>query len=229
MTSFPLTLLVGLATGFLGAIPPGPLNVAIIRKASAGQTRAAFRIALGGAFVDVLICGGIGLGFGWILGRVVANPWVKGPLALFLVGYGAFIAIRDRVRPGVPTPTPEPAMADDGVGPAATTPPGGRLSLLIGFFHGAANPALFVNWTFVIGFLVAHRIIGGTPASAGAFALGVGVGVFLWFALLIEMLVRLKHHPIGAWLRRSTVLAGLLLVAFGLVFTVRTVLELTGR
>ena len=36
-------------------------------------------------------------------------------------------------------------------------------------------------------------------------------------------LVRLKNHPVGMWLRRSTVLAGFLLVAFGIVFTVRTI------
>jgi hypothetical protein len=97
---------------------------------------------------------------------------------------------------------------------------------LIGFFQGASNPTLFVNWTFVIGFLVAHQVIRGTPGSAAAFALGVGIGVFGWFALLIEMLVRLKHHPIGALLRRSTVFAGFLLVVFGVYFSIRTALEL---
>jgi L-lysine exporter family protein LysE/ArgO len=222
MTSLPLTLLVGIATGFFGAIPPGPLNVTIIRKASANHVRAAFRIAFGGAFVDVLICGGIGLGFGWILEQVVTNPWVKGPLALFLVAYGGFIVIRDRVRPE--RMSLQPGFDE----PAAEGHPG-RFSFLVGFFQGAANPALFVNWTFVIGFFVGHRVIRATPGAAAAFALGVGLGVFAWFALLIEMLVRLKNHPVGAWLRRSTVLAGLLLVVFGLYFTVRTALELVGR
>lgn len=224
MTSFPLTVLVGIATGFCGAIPPGPLNVTIIRKASAGHVKAAFKIALGGALVDLLICGGIGLGFGWILGRVVTNPWVKGPLALFLVFYGAYIAVRDKAR--------SDAVAEHGaeaIEAREAHAHGGRLAFLIGFVQGAANPTLFVNWTFVIGFLVAHRIVDGAPGPAAGFALGVGLGVFGWFALLIEMLVRLKNHPVGGFLRRSTVLAGILLVVFGLYFAFRTAVELASR
>jgi hypothetical protein len=144
---------------------------------------------------------------------------VKGPLALFLIGYGAFIAIRDRARAERLASQP---VSEEPPRPAHV----GRFSFLIGFFQGAANPALLVNWTFVTGFLVGHRVIRATPGAAAAFALGVGLGVFAWFALLIEMLVRLKNHPVGAWLRRSTVFAGLLLVVFGLYFTARTALEL---
>lgn len=220
MTSIPLTLLVGIATGFFGSIPPGPLNVTVIRKASADHVRSAFRVAFGGAAVDTLICGAIGMGFGWALDMVVGNPWVKAPLALFLVGYGSYIAIRDRARAAV-VPPPE---GEDEVPKQAPHP--GRLSFWIGVFQGASNPALFVNWTFLIGFFVANKVIRATPGAAAAFALGVGLGVFAWFALLIEMLVRLKNHPIGAFLRRSTTVAGLLLVAFGLYFSWKTAVEI---
>ena len=221
MSSFPLTLIVGFATGFFGAIPPGPLNITIIRKASEGQARAAFKVGLGGAIIDTLICALIGLGFTHLISGVVTNQWVKGALSLFLIGYGLKVLIWDRKRDAKreaeamqerETPAKDAGLEAKGTG----------LAFLLGALQGAANPTLFVNWTLIIGFFVGHRLLEDTASSAVAFALGVGLGVFGWFALLIELLVRLKNHPVGAWLRRSTVLAGFLLVAFGIVFTVRT-------
>src|SRR6185369_11901955 len=76
----------------------GPLNVTIIRKASHAQKRQAYHVALGGALVDTLICGGIGLGFGWLLERVVQERWVKAALALFIAAYGLKILLVDRRR-----------------------------------------------------------------------------------------------------------------------------------
>ncbi len=58
-------------------------------------------------------------------------------------------------------------------------------------------------------------------SSKGAhrLAVGVGLGVFLWFLVLIELVTRLKNHPAGEWIKNSTTLAGVLLVGFGLAFT----------
>lgn len=230
MTSFPLTLLVGMATGFFGAIPPGPLNITIIRKASDGRVRDAFNVAIGGALIDTLLCGLIGLGFSGVIEGVVTNQWVKGVLCLFLIGYALKILIVDRKRDAAREASDIERRAEEAKEDRETKEPKPaaivpffRLPFLVGLLQGAANPTLFVNWTFVISFFVGHHIIRATRPSAAAFALGVGLGVFGWFALLIEMLVRLKNHPIGNWLRRSTVLAGLLLLAFGIVFTVRTI------
>lgn len=203
MTEFPLSVILGLIAGFVGAIPPGPLNVTVIRKASTGDERGALRVALGGSLVDSLICGAVGLGFGWILERVVTNRWVRGTLALFLLAYGLKLLVFDRTREGGP-----PAEA-----------PRARLPFLTGLLQGAANPTVVVNWTLLIGFLIGHRLLHSTAASASGFALGVGAGVFLWFLLLIELVEKLRNHPAGEFLHRSTLVAGLLLFGFGVYFT----------
>src|ERR1039457_4909364 len=158
----------GFLAGFLGVIPPGPLGVTCLRKSLQGQRRDATRVALGGASVDTLICALIGFGLGWILEKVVTNPWVKGTLALFLVGYGAkllFVDARrdaERIDPGpsrlgfIPAPASAPAAE-------------GRLRLpvLTGLLQGAANPALFLNWTLFISFLVGHRLFVPTAGGIG--------------------------------------------------------------
>ena len=83
-----MALLAGFAVGLFGAIPPGPVNFNVIRKASQNQTREALRVALGAALVDTVICGFVAMGFGWVLEKVVNNPWTRLGLALFLYGVG---------------------------------------------------------------------------------------------------------------------------------------------
>lgn len=220
MAAFPLALVMGFLAGFLGAIPPGPLGVTCLRKSLQGERRDAYRVAFGGASVDTFICALIGLGLGWILEKVVTNPWVRGTLALFLLGYGAKLLFVDARRDAEKSDpgssrlhfTPRPAEAREGRV---------RLPILTGLLQGAANPVLFVNWTLFISFLVGHRLFVPTAAGAGGFALGVGLGVFTWFAVLIELVDRWRNRA-GAWVSRSTFAAGALLVVFGLYFTWRS-------
>jgi len=220
VAAFPLALVMGFLAGFIGAIPPGPLNVTCLRKSLQGEKRDAFRVAFGGATVDTFICTLIGLGLGWILEKVVTNPWVRGTLAVFLVGYGAKLLLVDARRDAERT-DPETSRLQFTPRPADTREGFSRFPVLTGLLQGAANPALFVNWTLFISFLVGHRLFVPTAAGAGGFALGVGLGVFSWFVLLIELVERWRSRA-GAWVSRSTIVAGVLLVVFGLYFTWRS-------
>ena len=222
MSGAVLSLFVGLLAGFFGAIPPGPINVTVIRKASARKEAEAIRVALGGALVDGLICALVAMGFGWALSALTAHRGVKLALALFLLGYGVKILVVDRRRDAE-------ARADEALlrarHPAPNLPPRGEhwgLPVVVGLLQGAANPSLIVNWTLVIGFLVGQGVIRAGVLSGGAFAAGVAVGVFAWFVLLARLVVRLENHPAGEWLRHSTTFAGILLVTFGLAFSIRT-------
>lgn len=213
-----MALLAGFAVGLFGAIPPGPVNVNVIRKASCNQTREAIRVAVGAALVDTAICGFVAMGFGWALEKVVTNPWTRLGLALFLLAGGLKVLFFDRKRdaerngrPGL-TATPKEA-------------PGFRFPLLVGVLQGAANPALLVNWTLIISFLVGHRILPPGLLPAGAFAIGVGIGVVTWFLILVELVEKLRKHPSGEWIRHSSFVAGVLLLGFGLWFTWRSVAE----
>lgn len=213
---------VGFLTGFSCAIPPGPLNVTVIRKASLGHRRDAYRVGLGGALIDAFICGLIAMGFGWVLERVATERWVKAGFAVVLIAYGLKVLILDRRRDAALAAQLEDRSESAGPPPAPARH--SRLPVLVGLVQGAANPTLFVNWTLVISFLVGHGLLSPTLPSGGAFALGVGSGVFGWFALLIVVLKRLHDHPIAYWIRRSTIFAGLLLVLFGLYFLAKSVL-----
>ena len=75
--AFPLGLVCGFIGGFVGAIPPGPIGITCLRRSLLGERRQAYRVALGGASVDVLTCALIGFGVGWALEKVVTSPWVR--------------------------------------------------------------------------------------------------------------------------------------------------------
>lgn len=226
MAAFPLSLIIGLFAGFLGAIPPGPLGVTCLRKALQGHRRDGYRVALGGAITDTFVCGLIGFGLGWILEKVVTNVVVRTGLALFLVGYGLKLLVVD-VKKDAARGAALRRMPDFRLTPEArfeeTDGPerGGIRPVLTGLLQGAANPALFVNWTILVGFLVGHRLLVLTAGTAAGFALGVGLGVFLWFVVLIELGERWRDRA-SAWLGHATALAGVLLVAFGAFFTWRS-------
>ena len=214
-SAFPLGLLSGFVGGFVGAIPPGPIGITCLRRSLLGERRQAYRVALGGASVDVLTCALIGFGVGWVLERVVTSPWVRGPLALFLVASGVKLLVDARGKTGGGDGT----RARELSGPPRAAARAGveGLPFLTGFLQGAANPGPFVNWTLFISFLIGHRLLDPSPAGAGGFAVGVGLGVFSWFTLLIRTADRLKDHS-GLWIARSTIVAGAFLLATGIYF-----------
>ena len=224
MTTFTIALVVGFLAGFLGAIPPGPINVTVIRKSSRGEVKDALRVALGGALIDTLICGLIGLGFGWLLAVVMTRTAVKLVLALFLVAYGTKILLVDWKRE-VEGNGGGAANGAAGASEPVSRKAGLNVPFLLGILQGAANPALIVNWTLLTGFLVGHRLLATGPGPAAGFAIGIGIGVFTWFLLLAELVDRLRNRPAGGeWVRKSTTVAGVLLVAFGLFFSLKTVI-----
>ena len=210
------------------AIPPGPLGVTCLRKALQGRRREAYRVAVGGSITDVFVCALIGLGLGWILEKVVTNVVVRTGLALFLLAYGAKLLLvdvrKDAERSAALRRLPDFRLtptASEPTGPAAPPERSGIRPIVTGLLQGAANPALFVNWTILIGFLVGHRLLVPSAATAAGFALGVGLGVFLWFVVLIELGDRWRDRA-GGWLGHATAAAGVLLVGFGAFFTWRS-------
>lgn len=206
-----LSALVGVATGFVVCIPPGPINITILRAGSLGRLRLALLVAAGGALADAAISLAAATGVRYLVASVLDNLWVRFGFSVFLVAYGVWILTRDRLGRSAPPSADDPPPRDGVHGPLA-----------IGFLQGVSNPALVGNWMGVVAFLAAHGFLGTTTAELAALAAGVGVGGFLWYGLVVWAVHALRDHPVGAWMRQSVVLAGVLLIAFGLYFSART-------
>lgn len=204
-----LPALVGVATGFVVCIPPGPINITILRAASLRRLRYALLVAVGGALADAAISMAAATGVHYLVASALDNAWVRFGFSVFLIGYGLGILTMDRLRRGRPPESP-PARAGGAHGPIG-----------LGLLQGLSNPALVGNWMAVVAFLSAQGLLGSSAAELSALAIGVGVGGFLWYGVLVWGLHALRDHPVGAGVRESVVLAGVLMIAFGLYFGAR--------
>jgi L-lysine exporter family protein LysE/ArgO len=192
-----LALLRGVMLGFIGGMPVGPVNAAVIDTALRKCVRRAFCIGLGGAFVDFLYSQIAALGLFSVFARY---PDVQTAFLLIggvvLVVFGVLTAF----KPYAPIP-PAPAGLQRG-------------ALMWSFLTGVAitimNPANFVSW-----FLLAGTLLAGLSRFE-CFVAGIGIfiGTSVWFSIITALAakgrVKLGHR--AAWVTRTV---GAFLVVYG--------------
>ncbi len=190
-------LVQGTVLGFVGGMPVGPVNAAVIDTSLRKCFRRALAIGVGGAFVDFVYSQLAIAGIGPLLDRVPG-------LATGLLGIGGIVLVIF----GVMTVQAPPADRSDHEHPVLTR------ALLSAFFTGVmitvANPAALISWVLLAGtFLSGLR--GWYAVIAG---LGIFAGTSLWFLLIAWLAskgrVRLGRRAV--WVTRTV---GALLVIYG--------------
>jgi len=191
-----LALLRGIVLGFVGGIPVGPVNAAVIDTSLRKCVRRAVAIGLGGAFADFLYSQIAVMGLGTILERVPGLSTVflgVGGVVLLVLGF------RSLTSPPVVAEVPERAL---------------RRALVSSFMMGVLitimNPAVLVSWVLLAGTVLADL----TRLEAFVAGLGIFVGTGIWFVFIAWLAskgrVRLGHR--AAWVTR---MVGGLLVVYG--------------
>ena len=181
----------------------------VMERGLAGRVRRGLLLAAGAALAEGLWCLAARLGVGTILARWPQAAGVADVVgAAVLLAVGAWFVVVGRRPTGQVVPTP-------------TTPVGARRrDFGLGFVLVAANPAILFNWIAALAVIVGLglRPMAGPP---GSFSIGVVLGVWAWFALLLVMLDRVRGRipPMA----RQLVLTGMgaLLMAVGLWGLVR--------
>ena len=195
-----LALLRGVMLGFVGAIPVGPVNAAVIDTAIRKCVRRAFCIGVGGAFVDFVYSQIAAMGLLSVLARA---PSLQ---TAFLLAGGVILVVFGMITVGRP-PVPVARPGEEGAPP----PPGGRFrSFLTGIAITVMNPANFVSWLLLSG-----TVLAGLD-QLGCFIAGLGIfaGTTVWFVLLTWLAAkgRVKLGPRAAWITRAV---GATLVIYG--------------
>jgi L-lysine exporter family protein LysE/ArgO len=188
----------GLILGFVGGIPVGPVNAAVIDTALRKCLKRAIAIGVGGAFVDFL--------YSQMATAVIAPLMVRFPgLSTLLLGVGGVVLVifglMSILAPPMPVQAPpaRPVMAK---------------ALIAAFFTGVlitlANPAALVSWVLLAGALLNHL------DTLGAFVAGLGIfaGTTIWF-VLIAWLASKGRVRLGQRARLITRTVGALLVVYG--------------
>lgn len=203
-------LTAGLALGFLASVPiAGPISILVFALGIENRLRSAFGVALGGALAEALYAFLAFWGFSHYLARYpIVAGFSRGITAVILLMIGIRMVYKKQPQTGPKAP------------PKAQK--GARRGLLIGLTISLLNPTLILTWTVASGMVVASNLLPVNPHSALPFSVGVCLGIFGWFALLLHLVVRYRarFHPdsLGRLLIRMGWLVILVAAVFGGMF-----------
>ncbi len=195
-----VSFLRGIVLGFVGGIPVGPVNAAVIDTALRKCFRRAFATGLGGAFADFLYCLICTLGLGTLFKSVPSlEPIFLGVGGVVLLVFGVKTVRTPRLEPEAYSRPRSPVQGRELMG-----------AFLQGLLLTVMNPAAVVSWV-----LLASTVLAGVKDWGAVYASGgVFLGTSIWF-LFIAWLAskgRVKLGTNAVWVTRAV---GALLVAYG--------------
>ena len=186
------SLLVGLVVGFVLAIPPGPIAIACLRQALAGQARAGMALALAASAMDIgyalLAAFASSTLFGALQGMVLDNAWF---LLAFQVGCIVVLVVLG-LRYCRPTTHGGAARAQQEAGGHPRGDASPYLSGVLIALTNLASPTFLPSLIFTMSFLHVRGWVGHTVGDNVMYALGFGAGAALWFVLLLRTLTHLR-------------------------------------
>jgi threonine/homoserine/homoserine lactone efflux protein len=197
----------GLAFGFVGSVPiAGPVSALVFRCGIDGRFSRGRGIAIGAAVAEAVYAFLAFWGFSTVLAQyqfVLPLSRLVGGVILMALGL-AFVS-----RPA--SSLRMPAAPEERVGSASR-------SFFVGFGITGLNPTLIATWTAVVATLYSTELATFTTPTAGAFAIGVAVGIASWFVLLLALLRRFRERFEKRMLDRAVRAIGVILFGLGVYF-----------
>jgi len=211
-------LLVGLVVGFVMVMPPGPIAMACMRQALAGQTKEGLALGLGAAVMD----SGYALLAAFASSALVEALWdmmmhhawallaFQGGCIVVLVVVGLHYCRSSR-HGGAARARPEARGRLHGdVSPA--------LSGVLLALTTLANPMFLPSLIFVMSLLQVRGWVGHAVGDHIMYALGFGGGAALWYVLLLRTVTHLRAQFSPTVLPMlARVAGGVLLLCAGLL------------
>jgi threonine/homoserine/homoserine lactone efflux protein len=210
------TLVVGLVLGFVAAIPlAGPVALLIVSRAMEGRAVGGVFIGIGSATAEAIYAALAFWGFSTFLTRygwiVLAARIVS---AVILIVLGVLLA-RGKVTPAEELEKPIRLVR----GPQR----GG--SLAVGFTLTLLNPTVIGSWAIVATTLFSMDVVTFEPIRTVPFGAAVGVGIGLWYFLLVELLTRFKSRVSPGLLPRITRWLGVGFIGVGVYLVAKLLLD----
>jgi threonine/homoserine/homoserine lactone efflux protein len=209
-----MALIVGLVLGFFGSIPvAGPISILVLKDALEKGHRQGFHIALGAAAGESVYAFVAFWGLTTVLETFpVLIPISKIAGAVLVIALGIYLVVRRPKQTEMTT--------------AKLAERQSKLWLR-GFLIAVLNPTLLATWTTVVTGINAASLIEPSPRGALPFAIGVGVGIFGWFAFLVEVVVsRFRKRLDAAKIQKVVRAFGWAMIGVGAVIMSRAVFRL---
>lgn len=213
-----LALVVGAIVSFGMAIIPGPIAVAVIKKALDDRYRDGVQIAVSASGMDVLYALIAAFASSAIVATakdaVASREWLivlvqlVAAIVLSVLGIRYFRATRDDA---VETQRKEAETEAKAKKLGYKSPY--MVGLLIAVMN-LASPTFLPTLTSIVGFIQGREWIASDPWANIAYAVGFGIGAFLWFLLLLRFLHSRRTRIPANFIGRIYKFAGLTFLIF---------------
>ncbi len=184
------------------AAPVGPVNVEVIKRGLKHGFLPAFLLSLGAASADTTYLLLVYFGLSNFINIPIAKAsiWIFGAIVSLYLGYQSIKEYFEKIdleKPKVKT---------------------GRNSFVAGYMITISNPMTIVWWLGVFGAILSSTVQTVTKTTALLNSLAIIIGVVLWFFALSLLLHWGKRFVNEKTMQYISVIAGLILIGFGLYF-----------
>ncbi|MEK9136143.1 MAG: LysE family transporter [Bacteroidota bacterium] len=189
-------LLLGIVSGFILSIPPGPLSAAVTKHSVGHSFRSGFMIALGGAAMDIIYVLIAAFASSAIVIALVdlitGNGWTLLGFQVLAILVLLFMGVRYMRHKHTPAEESKILRVEEAQEQKAQ-----KLGYPSPFFIGVliavanlASPTFIPSMISVIGYIQANGLLSGRAYDNVAYALGFGAGTAVWFTLVAKVLVQ---------------------------------------
>jgi len=203
----------GIILGLSVAAPIGPVNIAVIRRGLVAGFFPAWMLGLGAAAADTFYVILVFLGLAPILAESIPFR-----LALWFIG-GAFL-----IYLGANSARPTQVLANT----ASDAPRAEPHPFLTGLGMTLLNPMTIVSWLAIGGAFFSSIALVERGISGAMFVAGIFAGSALWFSGIAVVLHFARRWVNDRALRVVSLIAALVLIAFGLGFIWQAIQTIKG-
>lgn len=201
----------GAMTGFVCAVPVGPINVAIMEEGiHSGRTRALI-IAAGALLMEMIYCA---IAFGGFA-KLFEDPTLRATVELISFVAVTFFGIRYIMTDTVTVQGKRARMIEQRLHP--------HTMFWTGFVRVLVNPNVLLFWIMISAVLLANGTLQPAWQSRMSCAAGAGIGIAAWFLLLVFGSARVRNRFSDKTLVRFSHASGLLLLVLSVVIAVRLI------
>ena len=196
--------LIGFLCGFVGSIPvAGPIAALAVAWGLYRGPSYSFALALGGALVEAIYAY---LAFWGLVTLLEQYPWIndisKLVTVILLISLGVVLVM---ARP----------LAMSQNYPLKSSRRGLAGCFLLGVTIAASNPILLATWSSAVMVINSLGILTLDSTRAIPYSIGVGLGIVVWFAILLTLLKNYRQRLKAINLKRIVSGFGMILIVFG--------------
>ena len=208
---YAIAIIAGAITGFICAVPVGPINVAIMEEGIQSGRKRAFIIAIGALLMEMIYCVIAFSGFASLFNdkTILATVELISFLAVTFFGI-KYLMIDDVTVQGKRAKVVEQRLSP-------------HTAFWTGFVRVLVNPNVLLFWIMISAVLLSNQTIQPAWQSRMSCVIGAGIGIGGWFTLLVIGSARVKNRFSDKTLVKFSQISGILLLILAIVIAVRLI------